>query len=855
MVPENPFGNDWVSGTGGDVVKVYAYINNTYMDGDGVHWIEFSYSFCNEITCIPREYAYMDYLGDDLFVFTFPGDTIKGWQEFSASHHSSSHVAFYIWADSYPNADVHATYPPACNPDIVGDGWAHFYPAWPPSRIDGAMSLSKTSCYPGETITVTGNAKYWNSTSLPKDLDPTMATRINCSGCFANVTMNGVTKMTKCDAEGDFSVQFTAPAVGTYPVTAVVTNGSANRNVPTNIAPLSLVVVSVPTVSAVTAQAAPQDLYPGKTAWVNGTATHSDATPVASSQVNITIAQTGAKWSTTTNSAGGYSKAITNPPAGGNYTVNVDVKSAAHGTTGSVQTYLRVAQPTLSVTLATSSTTSLPGNLLWANGTAAYGNGEPAAYEPVNVCVPGYSVNVTTTAAGTYSAVVSAPATTGIHQLNVSVWGAKYSVWGYGEVSIMVTAVPVPDMDATTGPYGLAPLEGHLLEGYNVSLYATVRNLGIADAQNFTVDIEMDGAALGSRESSMVVGGSANFSVTWMATAGNHTATFIVDGSNSVNESFEDNNNLSFEFFIDSDTDGDLVGNLVDDDDDGDGYDDTVEVAEGSDPLDAKDVPPDVDGDFIPDSTDGDIDGDGVPNAGDALPYDASETEDLDGDGIGDNADVDDDGDGVNDSIDAFPEDASEWTDTDGDGTGNNADEDIDGDGVPNGGDAFPLSSGEWSDIDGDGAGDNSDADVDGDGYLNDGDPRPFDTDNDGLDNWIDLDDDGDGLRDEADAMPLDTDNDGIGNAVDGDDDGDGVPDTQEDANWNGRVDPGETSGLNADTDGDGIDDADDPLPTGQADEAEAGPEATPGLMATLMLMLVIPALLLVAGLIVGKPR
>ncbi|MFP6627782.1 MAG: PEP-CTERM sorting domain-containing protein, partial [Myxococcota bacterium] len=40
-----------------------------------------------------------------------------------------------------------------------------------------------------------------------------------------------------------------------------------------------------------------------------------------------------------------------------------------------------------------------------------------------------------------------------------------------------------------------------------------------------------------------------------------------------------------------ADTDGDLQCDVVDDDDDGDGFSDAAEIAEGSDPLDASSIP------------------------------------------------------------------------------------------------------------------------------------------------------------------------------------------------------------------------------------------------------------------------
>ncbi len=75
----------------------------------------------------------------------------------------------------------------------------------------------------------------------------------------------------------------------------------------------------------------------------------------------------------------------------------------------------------------------------------------------------------------------------------------------------------------------------------------------------------------------------------------------------------------SLEWF---DTDGDSIGNVADDDDDGDGYNDTI----------------------------------------DAFSLDATEWANSDGDAIGDNRD-------------AFPNDSTEWQDTDGDSVGDNSDE------------------------------------------------------------------------------------------------------------------------------------------------------------------------------------
>lgn len=59
-------------------------------------------------------------------------------------------------------------------------------------------------------------------------------------------------------------------------------------------------------------------------------------------------------------------------------------------------------------------------------------------------------------------------------------------------------------------------------------------------------------------------------------------------------------------------------------DDDGDGYDNADELANGSNPCSAADLPPDFDGDFTSDRLDADDDGDGLADLADAFARDAA---------------------------------------------------------------------------------------------------------------------------------------------------------------------------------------------------------------------------------------
>ena len=274
-----------------------------------------------------------------------------------------------------------------------------------------------------------------------------------------------------------------------------------------------------------------------------------------------------------------------------------------------------------------------------------------------------------------------------------------------------------------------------------------------------------------------------------------------------------------------ADYDGDHICDVMDDDDDNDGFNDDVDAF----PMNASEVN-DNDMDGIGDNADTDDDNDGVVDGLDAFPTDATESEDFDGDGIGDNADTDDDDDTVLDDDDAFPYNPSEWDDTDGDGIGNNADPDDDGDGVADVADPFPLDSSEWADDDNDQIGNNADTDDDNDGYDDADDAFPEDStewadmDGDGQGDNSDADDDGDGVNDGIDAFPanpnewIDTDGDGIGDNSDTDDDGDGTADVDDAFPLN----PSEDSDLDgdglgdeadSDDDNDGVSDADDDFP------------------------------------------
>ena len=120
-------------------------------------------------------------------------------------------------------------------------------------------------------------------------------------------------------------------------------------------------------------------------------------------------------------------------------------------------------------------------------------------------------------------------------------------------------------------------------------------------------------------------------------------------------------------------------------DSDDDGVTDLLELAYGSNPIDANSTPLNV----------SDDDSDGLYNWQDNCPNATNfDQADTDVDGVGDACDDDIDGDGVLNQDDAFPNDSNESSDSDNDGIGDNTDNCAD------------VSNPDQTDTDGDGEGD-----------------------------------------------------------------------------------------------------------------------------------------------------
>jgi len=229
------------------------------------------------------------------------------------------------------------------------------------------------------------------------------------------------------------------------------------------------------------------------------------------------------------------------------------------------------------------------------------------------------------------------------------------------------------------------PLDGDLIK-----VYARVFNSGDSDVSGHVVFLNDGKEMAGPQPISLKPNTYDDVFINWKVKAGTYNIEAKILGLNPADDNIDNNETIKKDFFVDSDTDGDGIGNKKETDDDNDGLTDEEEVVKGTNPLV-----------------------------------------------------VDTDEDKVNDKIDAFPLDKNEWRDTNNDGVGDNKDPDADGDGLTNQEEiqnygTNPLSS----DSDNDGSNDDQEIkantdpnkqDTDSDGTIDSKDNSPLDSNKAGV--------------------------------------------------------------------------------------------------------------------------
>ena len=451
-----------------------------------------------------------------------------------------------------------------------------------------------------------------------------------------------------------------------------------------------------------------------------------------------------------------------------------------------------------------------------------------------NLTSSGGTVVVTTTAGtlgtvvnnnGTYTVILTSSVTPGTATLGFTINGTtatgSNSTTTVTFSSVVITADPTKST-ITANPASIVA-NGTTTSTITVQLKdSSNANLSTSGG---TVVVTTTSGTLGT----VTDNGNGTYTVTLTSssTAGTATIGFSINGTTATNTT-------SVVFTpIGPDSDGDGILDANDLDDDNDGILDTVENAACS-PSSAS---CDTDGDGIINSLDLDSDNDGITDAKESNGTDANGDGRIDGsvdangipvtanggltppdtdtDGSPNPYDLDSDNDGLFDAKEANGIDANNDGKVDGG---------IDANGIPtaaNGGLTPP-------DTDGDGTPDYRDLDSDNDG-LTDAEEKgpsatPRDTDGDGTPDYRDLDSDNDGLTDAEEkgpsTTPRDTDGDGTPDYRDLDSDNDGLTDAEEKG----------PSTTPRDTDGDGTPDYRD-LDSdndGLTDAEEKGPSTTP---------------------------
>ncbi|UCG68124.1 MAG: hypothetical protein JSV09_09865 [Thermoplasmata archaeon] len=389
-----------------------------------------------------------------------------------------------------------------------------------------------------------------------------------------------------------------------------------------------------------------ESVYAGDLVTLNGTAYYNgnESAPVENSNVTIRIVGTTIEYHTITDENGNFSFEFTFEDPG-DFQINTTVSNRTLEGQDEVSitvnpVYIERLTETLQLT------TCYQNQSIWVNGTAKYNTKKPVIDSDIQIRINGTMVLTDKTDSnGNYSVLITVPGDIGEYSVNVTIING--SMKGYNETSISVTELPLPDLVITVEDISFVSQHTVPLENEPLNLTAIVHNLGSASCYNIVVSFYEGGFSpsdlIGSNTLSYIpIESTGSASIIWNPSNGTHDIWVVVDPLDTIRESFEDNNNASKAIFVDSDFDGDGIGDEADLDDDGDGY------------LDSEDD----------------------------LPFNPNEWIDTDSDGIGNNADEDDDGDGHIDSADDFPLNHTEWLDTDSDGIGNNADEDDDGDGL-----------------------------------------------------------------------------------------------------------------------------------------------------------------------------
>jgi hypothetical protein len=186
-------------------------------------------------------------------------------------------------------------------------------------------------------------------------------------------------------------------------------------------------------------------------------------------------------------------------------------------------------------------------------------------------------------------------------------------------------------IDLSIGASDVVFSKAEPIEGEEIRIFARVFNLGDKDVYGQVLFLNNGQKLTEPQPISIRTNTYDDVFIDWIVEQGTYEIEVKIVETNPIDENIENNSVIKQDFFVDTDTDKDGIGDFYDPDDDNDGLFDDTEVIWGTNPLVA------------------DTDNDGVIDGEDVFPLDSNETKDSDQDGIGNNADEDDDNDGLKD--------------------------------------------------------------------------------------------------------------------------------------------------------------------------------------------------------------
>jgi len=252
-----------------------------------------------------------------------------------------------------------------------------------------------------------------------------------------------------------------------------------------------------------------------------------------------------------------------------------------------------------------------------------------------------------------------------------------YGFLGTVDTSYAKTDLSISDTDITFS-------ETSPMDGDSIKIYARVFNFGDDDVSGSVIFLNNGKEMSEPQIISLKPNTYDDVFIELKVKAGTYNISAKITNLSLTDENLS-NNETKKDFFVDSDTDEDGIGDSKDEDKDNDGVSNEDEAENGTNPLS-----PDTDGDTINDDIDD-------------FPLDKTEWRDTDQDGIGDNKDEDADGDGILNLHEIQKYDTNYLSyDTDNDGINDGREinlgtnpnkEDTDNDGVIDSKDEFPLDA------------------------------------------------------------------------------------------------------------------------------------------------------------------